>query len=61
MVTHSEGVAADVHDVAVVHDSIDERRGHDFVSQYAPPVVKSLVGGQHRGSMLVSAAHELEE
>src|SRR5690606_40246716 len=61
MSTHAEAVAADVDDVAVMEEPVDQRRGHDFIAEDFAPLLEALVAGMHGGSMLVPASHELEE
>lgn len=61
MLTHREAVAPDVDDVAVRKETFNERRGHDFIAEDLAPILEALVAGEHGGSMLVAAAHELEE
>lgn len=61
VVPHSEAVAADVDNVAVVEQSVDQRRGHHFIAEDVAPFLKALVTGQHRRRMFVAAAHELKE
>ena len=61
VVSHAIGVVADVHDVTVLKDSVNESRCHYFVTEDIPPLVESLVGCQHGGSVFVATAHELEE
>ena len=43
MIPHPVGVPADVDDVAVVHQPVDESRCHDFVAEHAAPVLEALV------------------
>ena len=54
-------VAADVDDVAVVQQPVDEGRGHDLVAEHAAPFLEALVGGEHGGGALVAGVDELEE
>jgi hypothetical protein len=35
VVTHPVGIAADVDDVAVMQDAVDESRGHHFVAKHS--------------------------
>ena len=48
MVAHPVAVAADVDDVAVVQETVDEGGCHDFVAQHAAPFLETLVGAEHR-------------
>lgn len=61
MVAHPVAVAADVDDMAVVHEAVDERSGHDFIAQYIAPFLEAFVGGEDRGGMLVATVDELED
>ena len=61
MFPHAIAVAADVDDVAVVRQPVDERRGHDPVAKHATPVLKVLVRGQHRRCPFVAGVDQLEE
>ena len=42
MILHPVGVPADVDDMAVVHQPVDEGRCHDFVAEQAAPVLEAL-------------------
>ena len=42
MIPHPVGVPPDVDDVAVVHETVDEGRRHDFVAEHAPQSSKPL-------------------
>ena len=59
--THPVAVAADVDDVAVVQQPVDERCGHDLVAEHAAPFLEALVGRQHRRRALVAGVDQLEE
>ena len=61
VIPHPVGVPPDVDDVAVVHETVDEGRRHDFVAEHAAPVLEALVRGQHRRRPLVPGVDELEE
>jgi hypothetical protein len=54
-------VAADVRDVAVVDEPVDEGGGHDVVAQHVPPLLEALVAGEERTGVLVAVRYELEE
>ena len=41
MAAHPVSVAADVDDVAVVREAVDERRGHDLVAEHAAPLLEA--------------------
>jgi hypothetical protein len=58
---HPEAVAADVDDVAVVEQPVDQGCSHDLIAEDLAPLLEALVAGQHGGGVLVAAAHELEE
>ena len=61
VVTHPVAVAADVDDVAVMDEAVDECSGHDFVAQDFAPLLEAVVGREDRGGELVAAVDELEE
>ncbi len=61
MLAHPVAVPADVDDVAVVEEAVDERRRHDVVAQHLAPVLEALVAREHGARVLVAAGHELEE
>ena len=61
VMTHPVAVAADIDDVTVVQESVDERRGHNFVAQDLAPLFEALIGCQHGGRVLVAPVDELEE
>jgi hypothetical protein len=61
MVPHSVAVAPDIDDVTVVHEPVDQGTGHDFVAEDLAPFLEALVRSEHRGCVLIAAAHELEE
>jgi hypothetical protein len=58
---HAVAVAADVDDVAVVQEAVDQGGGHDVVAEDLAPLLEALVGGEDGGGVLVAAGHELEE
>jgi hypothetical protein len=47
--------------MAMVHEAVDEGRGHDFVSEDVAPFLERLVRGEHCGAVLVPTRHQLEE
>lgn len=61
MMTHAEAVAADVDDVTVVQQAIDERGGHDLVAQDLAPLLEPFVGCEDSGRSLIAPVDELEE
>jgi hypothetical protein len=61
VVPHAIAVAADVDDVAVMQEAVDERGGHDVVAEDLAPLLEALVRGEDGGRALVSASHELVE
>ena len=61
MVAHPVAVAADVDDVAVVEQAVDQRPGHEIVAEDLAPFVEGLVRGQDGRCGLVAAGHQLEE
>ena len=58
---HAAAVAADVDDVAVMQQAVDQRRGHDLVAEHAAPLLEALVRRQHRRGALMAGVDELEE
>ena len=61
VMTHPVAVAADVDDVAVMDEAIDECSGHDFVAQDFAPFLEALVGREDGGGDLVASVYELEK
>ena len=61
VLTHPVAAAADVDDVTVVQEPIDECGGHDLVAQDLAPLLEPFVGREHGGCALVAAVDELEE
>ena len=61
MLPHPVAVAADVDDVAVVEEPVDQRRRHHVVAEHAAPLLEALVRGEHRGGALVAGVDQLEE
>ncbi len=61
VVTHPVAGAADVNDVAVMDEAIDECSGHDVVAKDFAPFLETFVGSEDRGGDLVTAVDELEE
>ena len=47
MVTHPVAVAADVDDVTVVQEPVDQCGGHDVVAQDVTPLFEALIGREH--------------
>ena len=47
VLTHAEAVAADVDDVAMVQEPVDQRSGHDFVAKDLAPFFKALVARKY--------------
>src|SRR6185437_2761365 len=58
---HSVAVAADVDDVTMMDEPVDQCRRHHLVAKDLPPFLKALVRGEYRRGVLVAATHELEE
>jgi hypothetical protein len=54
-------VAADVDDVAVMDQAIDQRGGHHLVAKDLALLGKALVRREHGAGVFVAARHELEE
>ena len=61
VLAHPVAIAADVDDVAMVQESVDERGGHDFVTQDFAPVLEALVRRQHCGCAFIAAVDQLKE
>ena len=49
VVTHPVAVAADVNDVAVMDEAIDECSGHDVVAKDFAPLFEAFIGSEDRG------------
>lgn len=54
-------VAADVDDVTVMDEPINERGGHHLVAEDLPPLGETLIRRQYRARVLVPFRHELKE
>jgi hypothetical protein len=61
VLAHLIAVTADVDDVAVMHKSVDQSGGHDFIAEDLAPLLKAFVGCEDRGGVLVARIYELEE
>ena len=61
MLPRPVAVAADVDDVAVVQQPVDERRGRHLVAEHAAPLLEALVRRQHGGGLFVAGVDQLEE
>ena len=61
MLTHPVAVTADIDHVAMMHQAVDQRGGHDLIAQDTAPLLEALVGGQDRGGVFVARVDELEE
>ena len=61
MLAHAVTVAADIDNVAMVHQSIDQGTGHDVVAEHLAPLVEAFVACEDGRGVLVAATHELEE
>jgi len=53
MLPEPEAVAADVDDVVVMHEPVDQRGGDEFVPEELAPFFKALVVREDRGRLLV--------
>ena len=58
---HAVAVASNVDDVAMVQQTVDQGRRHDFVAEHAAPFLEALVRGQHGRGLLVAGIDQLEE
>src|SRR5687768_647910 len=54
-------VAADVHDVTVMDEAVDQRRSHYLIPKDRAPIFKAFVAGEDRRGVLVAPGEELEE
>ncbi len=54
-------VAADVDDVAVVDESIDQRGRHDLIAKDLAPLFEAFVARENGGGVLVAPGDQLEE
>ena len=61
MLAHAVAAAADVDDMAVVQQAIDERSGHDLVAQDLAPFLEPFIGRQHSRCAFVAPVDELKE
>ena len=61
VLAHPVAAAADVDDMAVMQQPVDERSGHDLVAQDLAPLLEAFIGGQHSGCALIAPVDELEE
>lgn len=61
MSAHSIAVTADVDDVTMVEEPVNQRRRHDVVAKDVAPLLEALVAGEHGGGVLVATAHQLKE
>lgn len=52
-------VTADVDDVTVAHESVDQRSRHDLVTEDFAPVLKAFVAGEDGGGALVAPREQL--
>jgi hypothetical protein len=58
---HAVAVAANVHDVAVMDEAIDQRGGHHLIAEDLAPLREALVRGEHGTRPLIASGHELKE
>ncbi len=61
MIAHAIAVPADVDDVAVVDQPVDQSCRHHLVAEHGAPLLEALVGGEHGRGSLVTGVDELEE
>src|SRR4051812_6018009 len=61
VLAHAIAVAADVHQMAMMQNSVDEGGGHHLVAKDLAPFLEALVGREHGRRAFVAAVHELEE
>ena len=47
--------------MAAVQESVEQRGGHDLVTEDPAPLLAALVGGEHGRGVLVAPVDELEE
>jgi hypothetical protein len=56
VLAHAVAVAANRDEMAVVHESIDQRGRHDVIAEDLTPLFKAFVCGQHGRCVLVAAS-----
>ncbi len=61
VIPHAVAFAADVDDVAVMEDAVDQGGSDRLVAEDFAPLLEALVAGAYRRRVLVAPAHELEE
>jgi hypothetical protein len=61
MLAEAVAVSADVDDVTVVDEPIDQGRRHDLIAEDLAPVLEAFVAGQDRRRMFIASGEELEE
>ena len=61
VLAHAIGVAADVHDMAVMQDAVDESCRHHLIAENFTPLLKALVGGEHGGGVFVTDINQLKK
>lgn len=54
-------IAANIHDVAVMHEAIDERGRHHLVAEDTAPFIEGFIAREDRARAFVAPAHELKE
>ena len=54
MLAHPVAVAADVDDMAVMHEAVDQGGSHDLVAEDVAPLLEALVGGEDGGCVFVA-------
>ena len=57
----ADGFVAGFQDVAVVHEPIEQRRGHLRIDEHAGPLAEVQVGRDHHAGVLVEAREQVEE
>jgi len=60
VLAHPVAVPADVDDVAVVDEPVDQCARHDVIPKDLAPLFEAFIGREHGARVFVAAAHELE-
>jgi hypothetical protein len=47
VLAHAVTIPADLHDMTVVHEPVDQGSSHDFIVQDIASLLEAFVGGQH--------------
>jgi hypothetical protein len=61
VLAESVAVPADVHDVTVMDEAVDQRRRHDVIAEDLAPLFEAFITREDRGGVFVAPGEELEE